>query len=123
MAAVDQYKLGYDEFKVKPNHGMEYIKQQHPLWRSGYRKAQQDHAKQNSLVLPTKLYDVEKRTHVFCPTWNDIMAATRRPRYRKLQSTELQPLLFMMVKEIEKKKEISNMNICMNLENMPKVEE
>lgn len=105
MANVDQYKLGYEEFKTKPNHGMEYIKQQHPLWRSGYRKAQQDFSKQNNLVLPNKLYDVEKRDHVFCPTWNDIMAATRRPRYKKLHSDVMRPVLFALIKAVENNKD------------------
>lgn len=105
MANITQYNLGYAEFKDKPNHSADYIKQQHPLWRSGYRKAQQDHAKKNTLVLPTKLYDVEKRTHVYSPTWNDIMAATRRPRFQKLHKDELHPLLLLLVKSIENHKD------------------
>ncbi len=105
MANVDQYKLGYEEFKTKPNHGMEYIKQQHPLWRSGYRKAQQDFSKQNNLVLPNKLYDVQIRQHVYSPTWNDIMAATRRPRYKKLHSDVMKPVLYALIKAVEDQKE------------------
>lgn len=106
MANVDQYKLGYEEFKKNSTHTNEYIKQQHPLWRSGYRKAQQDFSKQNNLVLPNKLYDVQPRNHVYCPTWNDIMAATRRPRYRKLHSDNMQPLLYLLVREVENKKDV-----------------
>lgn len=103
--AVDQYKLGYEEYKNTPTHTNEYIKQQHPLWRAGYRKSQQDHAKLNQLTIPNKLYEVQRTNHVYCPTWNDIMAATRKPRYSKLHKDELQPLLFLLISEVEKKKD------------------
>lgn len=102
MAVTAQYDLGYAEFKVNKEHTPEYTKQMPPLWRAGYRKAQQDHAKMNQVSLPMELWDVQRKTTVYKPTWNDIMAATRRPRFNKLHQDHMQPLLNMLINAVEK---------------------
>lgn len=103
MAGIDQYALGYTAYKADSNMSPEMLKSQHTLFRSGYRKAQQDASKRDQVLLPHELWQVTKRTHVYVPTWNDILAATRRPRYRKLHHSYMKPMLFAVIRTVEEK--------------------
>lgn len=103
--SVDQYNLGYAEFKSQGELSNEAIKAQHPVWRAGYRAALLDHQKKQNIHIPLELYEVQAKTHVYTPTWDDIMAASKRYRYRKLHKDHMYPLLSMMVREVEKHKD------------------
>lgn len=106
MADNNQYNLGYDFFQDKNNEVLsnDQLKQMHPLFRRGYRTAQEDYMKKHNRNFPTVLADIPKKSDVFVPTWNDIMAATRRPRFAKLHNTpELKPMLNEIVNSVEKR--------------------
>lgn len=106
MSTADQqYRLGYDHF-YSQNTPMtqEQLKQVHPRFRHGYRDAQEEYNKRNNKSFPLSLYDIPRRPEVFVPDWNDIMAATRKPRYAKLHKPEMQPVLAMIIRSVENNK-------------------
>lgn len=107
QSADQQYRLGYDHFydAVAPMTS-EQLKQAHPLFRRGYRTAQQDYNKRNNKSFPTTLYDIPRRPEVFVPDWNDILAATRKPRYARLHLPHMAPVLNLIVRSVEKKKHL-----------------
>lgn len=105
----NQYQIGYDFFQDKRNETLsnEQLKQMHPLFRRGYRTAQEDYMKKTNRNFPTVLSDIPKRPEVFVPDWNDILAATRRPRFSKLHNTPaLQPVLNEIIRSVENKKHL-----------------
>lgn len=97
-----QYNEGYQYFKQNGTMDMDLLKQRSPLFRSGYRSAQEEAAKKSTGTFPTTLYDIPRRSANFVPTWNDILAATRRPRMNKLHAEHMQPLLNLLIREVEK---------------------
>lgn len=101
MSQQEQYELG----KVSFNNGIVYtqeeLKQCNPLFRTGYKAAQQAAMLRNNNISPTVLFDVPKRPEIFKPTWVDIMSAMKRPRYHRLHSTEGRWLMFGIAKHIE----------------------
>lgn len=105
VSSDQQYRLGYDHFydSVAPLTS-DQLKQAHPLFRRGYRTAQQDYNKRNNKAFPTTLYDIPRRPEVFVPDWNDIMAATRKPRYARLHLPHMQPVLALIVRSVENNK-------------------
>ena len=107
MANTEQYKQGYDFFQNKENEVLsnEQLKQMHPLFRSGYRSAQEEYLKKTNRNFPLVLSDIPKRADVFVPSWNDILAATRRPRFNKLHNTpQLAVMLNEIIKSVERNK-------------------
>ncbi len=105
----NQYNLGYSFFQDKNNEvlSQDQLKHMHPLFRRGYRTAQDDYMKKTSRNFPTVLSDIPTRPEVFVPDWNDILAATRRPRFNKLHNTPaLAPVLNEMIKAVENKKHL-----------------
>lgn len=108
MATNDQYTLGYTFFQDKRNEPLtpEALKQMHPFFRRGYRTAQEDQMKKNNQNFPFVLSDIPTRGEVFVPDWNDILAATRRPRFNKLHNIPaLAPVLNELIKAVEKNKD------------------
>lgn len=97
-----QFNEGYQYFKQNGAMDMELLKQRSPLFRNGYRNAQEEAARKSTGVFPTTLYDIPRRPENYSPTWNDILAATRRPRMQKLHQEHMQPLLHLLVREVEK---------------------
>lgn len=95
------YQQGYDAFIGKQVFTDEQLKHQHTLFRTGYRAAQADAMKKNNVIFPTQLYDIPKRPEVFKPEWQDIMAATKRPRFKKLHTTEGKWVLSAIMKSVE----------------------
>lgn len=109
MAETNQYNLGYAFFQDKNNEVLsnEQLKQMHPVFRRGYRTAQEDYMKKTNRNFPTVLADIPKRSEVFVPDWNDILAATRRPRFAKLHEVpELAPVLNEIIKSVENRKHL-----------------
>lgn len=107
MAENTQFNLGREYFQDKNNAVLtpEQLKMCHPLFRQGYRSAQEDYMKKNNQNFPTVLFDIPKRSEVFVPDWNDILAATRRPRFNKLHTVpELAPVLNELIKSVENNK-------------------
>ena len=106
MATNDQYNLGYKMFQDSSELlSAEQLKTMHPLFRRGYRTAQSDLLKKNNTTFPTVISDIPRRPEVFVPDWNDILAATRRPRFNKLHTIPaLAPVLNELIKAVEKNK-------------------
>ena len=104
MNNTDQYQKGYTYFyEHESTLTNDQLKQLPQLFRRGYRTAQEEYnRKNNSNTIPTTLYNVPKKPSTFTVTWNDIMAATRRPRYDKLHREHMKPLLLMLVSAIDK---------------------
>lgn len=100
--ANDQYKDGLEAFKAKVVLTNEQLKMQHPLFRQGYRSAQEAAMKKNNPTFPTALFDIPKRPEVFKAEWTDIMAATKRPRFAKLHTDEGRWMLMEIMKAVEK---------------------
>lgn len=100
--STDQYNEGYQYFKQNGMLSTELLKQRSPLFRRGYHTAQEESAKKTTGTFPTTLYDIPRRPENFKPTWNDILAATRRPRMNKLHLEHMEPLLFLLIREVEK---------------------
>lgn len=96
-----QFNEGYQYFKQNGTMDMDLLKQRSPLFRNGYRNAQEEAARKSTGVFPTTLYDIPRRPENYQPTWNDIMAATRRPRMQKLQQEHMLPLLNFLVRSVE----------------------
>lgn len=101
----NQYDAGYNAFVTEGKQSDEFVKQQPYLWRSGYNRAVLDDQQKNaSPLLSTTLYPVNYNKHVYKPTYNDIMGATRQPRLRKLHDVrELLPVLHSVVSSVEKR--------------------
>lgn len=93
---------GYQYFKQNGAMDIDQLKQRSPLFRNGYRNAQEEAARKSTGTFPTVLYDIPRKPENYTPTWNDIMAACRRPRMMKLQQTHMQPLLFLLATSVEK---------------------
>jgi len=103
--AVDQYKIGYDDFRKDGELPPEMVKSQHPLWRAGYRAALIDHQKKHNLLIPLELYEVPRKTKPYVPTYGDIMGATKHVKYSKLHRDFMYPLLSLIIKSVENKKD------------------
>lgn len=106
MATNDQYNLGYKMFQDSSELlSAEQLKTMHPLFRRGYRTAQSDFLKKNNTTFPTVISDIPRRPEVFVPDWNDILAATRRPRFMKLHNIPaLAPVLNELIKAVDNNK-------------------
>ena len=102
MSSNQQFNEGYQYFKQNGTMDMDLLKQRSPLFRNGYRNAQEEAARKSTGVFPTTLYDIPRSTQNFVPTWNDILAATRRPRMNKLHAEHMLPLLNTLIREVEK---------------------
>lgn len=100
--STDQYNEGYQYFKQNGMLSTDLLKQRSPLFRRGYHTAQEEADKKTKGTFPTTLYDIPRRPDSFTPTWNDILAATRRPRMRKLHMDHMAPLLNLLIREVEK---------------------
>lgn len=100
-----QYKEGYDAYITKQYLSDEQLKQKSSLFRNGYRTAMADVMKKSHKTFPTTLYDIPRRAEVFTPSWTDIMASTRRPRFNKLHAPVMQPVLMEMMKYVELRQE------------------
>lgn len=100
-----QRKQGYDYFFSNPSLTPEQLKQQSTFFRLGYRAAMADSAKKSQSPFPTTLYDVPRRNERFVPDWNDILAATRKPRMRKLHADHMAPVLHLLIKHVELQKD------------------
>jgi hypothetical protein len=101
--STNHYNLGYEFFQEKKNEVLsnEQLKQMHPLFRRGYRTAQEDFMKRNNRSFPITLANIPTRGETFVPSWNDILAATRRPRFQKLHAPHMAPVLNMLIKSVE----------------------
>lgn len=95
------YKQGYDAFINKEVYSPEQLKSCHPLFRTGYRSAQADAMKKGNVTFPTVLYEVPKRSEVFKAEWQDIMSATKRPRFKRLHTDEGKWVLMAIMKHVE----------------------
>lgn len=102
MSSNQQHNEGYQYFKQNGTMDMDLLKQRSPLFRNGYRTAQEEAARKTVGPFPTTLYDIPRRPENFNPTWNDILAATRRPRMRKLHEEHMSPLLHLLISSVEK---------------------
>ncbi len=102
----NHYNQGYEYFQNKNNTPLtpELLKQSHPLFRRGYRTAQEDYVRKNHKSIPMVLADIPKIGESFDPSWNDILAATRRPRMSKLHAAHMAPMLNMLIKSVENNK-------------------
>lgn len=97
-----QYNDGYNAFFATDGKmALDDLKAQSSFFRKGFRKAQEDSLKSSSVQIPTVLYDIPKRPANFVPTWNDILAATRRERYKKLHQEHMSPVLNILIKAVE----------------------
>ncbi|SOK58365.1 hypothetical protein [Yersinia phage fHe-Yen9-04] len=106
MANNDQYKLGYSYFQESTELlSPEQLKQMHPLYRRGYRTAQEDLMKKTHKNFPTVLSDIPRIPVAFVPEYSDILAATRRPRMNKLHLPQMEPVLNLLITSVEKKKD------------------
>ncbi|AQW88624.1 hypothetical protein pEaSNUABM50_00097 [Erwinia phage pEa_SNUABM_50] len=106
MANNDQYKTGYDFFQKSTELlSPEQLKQMHPLFRRGYRTAQEDLMKKSNKTFPTVLSDIPRRPVTFVPDVKDILAATRRPRMNKLHLPQMEPILNLLVSSVEREKD------------------
>lgn len=98
-----QRKQGYDHFFSNAQLTIEQLKEHSPYFRLGYRAAQADSAKKTgNTTFPTSLYDVPRRPERFVPDWNDILAATRKKRMRKLHDDENRAVLNVLIQSVEK---------------------
>lgn len=107
MSTNDQYTLGYTFFQDRRNERLspEALKQMHPFFRRGYRTAQEDQMKKTNTNFPFVLSNIPVRSNLFVPDWNDILAATRRPRFAKLHNIPaLNPVLNELIKSVENNK-------------------
>lgn len=106
MANNDQYNLGYKYFQENSELlSNESLKQMHPLFRRGYRTAQEDLMKKHNKVFPMVLSDIPQLTTKFVPDTYSILAATRRPRMMKLHNPKMEPVLNLLVKTVEDKQD------------------
>lgn len=97
-----QYNEGYSAFfATEGKMALDDLKAQSSFFRKGFRKAQEDSLKSSGVKIPTVLYDIPKRPSNFVPTWNDILAATRRERFKKLHQDHMSPVLNMIIKAVE----------------------
>lgn len=104
MSTNEQYQTGYAFFTENPNLTSEQLKQVSPLFREGYRTAQSDNLKRSNKSFPLVLSTIPRCENKFNPTWNDILAATRRPRFAKLHNIpELNVVLNGIIKAVELK--------------------
>ena len=102
----EQRKLGYDYFFSNAPLTVAELKEKSPFFRLGYRAAQADSAKSTgNVAFPTTLYDVPRRPERFVPDWNDILAATRNERMRKLHADHMRPILYGLIKHVEFQKD------------------
>lgn len=100
----EQRKQGYDYYFTNTALTVEQLKQKSTFFRVGYRAAQADNAKKSNIEFPTSLYDVPRRPERFDATWNDILAATRKERMRKLHADHMLPVLNTLIKHVENQK-------------------
>lgn len=105
MNEQQQRQQGYDFYFTNQTLTVEQLKQQSTFFRLGYRAAQADVAKKSNTAFPTTLYDVPQRSARFDATWNDILAATRKPRMRKLHAEHMTPVLYTLIKHVELQKD------------------
>lgn len=106
MSEQVQRQQGYDYYfsegaKLTP----EQLKQQSTFFRLGYRAAMADSAKKSTSPFPTTLYDVPRRPERFNAGWNDILAATRKERMRKLHADHMAPVLNLLIQHVELQKD------------------
>lgn len=100
-----QRKEGYDYFFGNAPLSIEELKIKSPFFRLGYRAAQADSAKiTGNKTFPTTLYDVPRRPERFVPDYNDILAATRKERMRKIHADHMRPVLSALIQHVEAQK-------------------
>lgn len=97
----EQYELGRVSFENGIVYSTEELKQCHPVFRTGYRAAQQAAMIRNNTVFPTSLFDIPKRPNVFKPAWTDILSAMKRPRFNRLHTDEGRWLMFGIARHVE----------------------
>lgn len=104
---TDQYKLGYDSFNLGNVMSMDDLKKMHPFFRRGYRTAQQEASSKLQHKFPTVLYDIptKEMKKKYNPSWDDIVSSTKRPRFNRLQSKRMEPILMMMMRAVDAKKD------------------
>lgn len=86
------------------------LKSQHPLYRRGYRSAQQEASAKLTSGFPTTLSDIPSTEpkKKYNASWDDIVSATKRPRFHRLHSKRLEPILLMMMRAVDAKQEQIN---------------
>lgn len=100
-----QRNEGYNYFFSNTPLTVAELKEKSPFFRLGYRAAQADSAKKTGdQSFPTTLYEVPRRPERFVPDWNDILAATRKERMRKLHTDQLRPVLNALILHVEHQK-------------------
>lgn len=97
----EQYNAGQLAYDNKVVFTPDQLKTQHPLFRQGYRSRQAEAMKRNNVTFPTQLYDIPKLPSGFNTEWQDIMAATKRPRFNRLHSPEGRWVLNAIMKSVE----------------------
>lgn len=102
-----QYNDGYDAFINGEVLDGTVLKSKHPLFRRGYRAAQQEASHKLTSGFPSVLFNIPKKekTTKYNPTWDDIVSASRRPRFSRLHKKELEPILLMMMRAVDQKKD------------------
>lgn len=117
MSQNNQYDDGYSYFNTNTELlSPEHLKQKHPLFRRGYRTAQEDLQRKNTSRFPSSISEIPKHSEVFNAEYRDILAATRRPRFQKLHYAHMAPVLDMLIKSVENKKsEIKRYNDVVRL--------
>lgn len=98
-----EYDLGSQAFMADKDKliTIEYVRQQHALWRAGYNAAAAAHSKSENDGLPTEIFKVKVAERKFEVSYSDITAVTRHPRYRLLHSNAMRPVLRAVIKAIE----------------------
>lgn len=102
-----QYKDGYNAFMSGQIMDGAVLKSQHPLFRRGFRTAQQEASAKMTAGFPTTLSDIpasSPRTK-YNASWDDIVSATKRPRFHRLHSKRMEPILLMMMRAVDAKQE------------------
>lgn len=95
------YTEGYNTFKQLGEQPIEYIKQQHPMWRAGYRQAEnEDRSTVNNSSAPLmRIEKVERKPYVL--HLQDIMGALADPRYAKVHRDYMTDMRLDIIKRVE----------------------
>lgn len=97
------YTEGYNTFKQLGEQPIEYIKQQHPMWRAGYRQAEnEDRSTVNNASAPLmRIEQVERKPYKL--HLQDIMGALADPRYAKVHREHMTEMRLDIIRRVEEK--------------------
>lgn len=96
---------GYNTFKQLGEQPIEYIKQQHPMWRAGYRQAEnEDRSTVNKTSAPLmRVEQVHRKPYQL--HLQDIMGALADPRYAKVHRDYMTDMRLDIIKRVEEQAE------------------